>query len=332
MPVKPKITLDMVSTLRDAYIDKKMSTTEISDKSEELFGVKISCGTIYKEMVRHGIPARSKSESVSSALSTLDFSKRYMTEQTVEFVDGFLLGDGNIGFDKNGRYTGARFQMGSLYKDWTDYAMSGFSVYCRNESYQTGKIDEKHPNQMWLVSSLTHPDIIDQARRWYPYNNEYKKVIPQDIRITPTSVMLWYLGDGSLTVVEESNTAFIRFATCSFTVEDIENILMPKLRAIGLECVRDVSKNDIRLSASSIVKFFDYIGHKSPIACYNHKFEYPEWLNLLRLSDIFVDKQEIWRAQYFCKEGKAECTKSPGGKMFLFTKEQANKLKKLVIG
>jgi hypothetical protein len=177
-----------------------------------------------------------------------------------------------------------------------------------------------------MSSTLTHPDIFHQAKRWYSGVNQ-TKAIPSDIRITPTSILLWYLGDGSLTYIKDSNTYVVRFATCSFSVDEIENILMPKLTALGLECSRDISKNDIRICASSIGRFFDFIGHKSPISCYDHKFDIPEWLRLIRLSDIVENDQQKWKAQYYYKTGQIECSKSPGGKMLLFTKSQADALK-----
>ena len=41
MPVKPKIKETMVETLRDCYVVRKMSTTDIANKSESLFGKKL---------------------------------------------------------------------------------------------------------------------------------------------------------------------------------------------------------------------------------------------------------------------------------------------------
>ena len=325
MAVKPKIFGGLVDVLRDAYVVKRMSTTDIEKNSVELFGTKISCGTIYKEIIRHNIPIRSKSESVSMATCTLDRDLTWMNSDMVEWVDGFILGDGAISMSNKETFMGSRFGIETSQIEWAKYSTCKLSPYQPSDPIPYRKIDDKHPNQLYQVKTLTHPDIINQAKRWY--QNGFKKV-PKDVVISPISIMLWYLGDGSLTVVEESNTAFIRFATCSFLVDDIENILMPKFRDIGFECVRDSSKNDIRLSASSIVKFFNYIGHKSPIECYDYKFEYPEWLNLIRLSDIVNDDKEKWRAQYYCKTGSVGYSKSPGGAFFLFTESQAKELRK----
>ena len=231
-----------------------MSTTEISNNSEKLFGIKVSCGIIYKELIRHNIPVRNKSESVSIASATLDPQISHINEKTIEWIDGFLLGDGSITFSNRETFMSARFSMGSSQEEWTKYAMSNFIAYNPTEVKAWGKIDEKHPNHTWICKTLTNPDIVHQAERWYYGPNQTKRV-PPDVRITPISILLWYLGDGSLTYIEDCNTYVVRFATCAFPIEDIENILMPKLTRLGLECSRDTSKNDIRICASSIVSF-----------------------------------------------------------------------------
>jgi hypothetical protein len=332
MPVQPKIYSDVqVEILRKSYIDDKMSTTEIANNSERLFGVKVSCGIIYKELLRHNIPVRSKSESISMATSSIDPNVHHITEELIEWIDGFLLGDGGIEIQNRDNYRGSRFAIGSSNEQWTTFAISRFKMYGECDVKKWGTIDEKHPNYLWHSRTKTHPDIIHQAERWYTGEN-LKKVVPPDVRITPTSLLLWYLGDGSLTYIEDCNTYVVRFATCAFSVEEIENILMPKLNALGLECSRDKSKNDIRILASSIGRFFDIIGHKSPISCYDHKFAIPDWLRLIRLSDIVQNDRQKWMAQYYYKSGQLECSKSPGGKMLLFTKNQADKLRAKLAG
>lgn len=327
MAPTPKIhTNAHIELLRKSYMDDKMSTTDISSKSKDIFGMDISVGTIYRELMRHHIPVRDKSESVSRAVSTLNVDETYMTEEILEWLDGFLLGDGGINFNNRENLMGSRLHIGSTEKEWAKYAMTKFDVYNATEPKEGGTIDEKHPHKMWSSRTLTHPDIIQQAKRWYSGVNQSKKV-PLDVRITPTSILLWYLGDGSVTYGIDSNTYIVRFATCAFSIDDIEKILMPKLQALGIECLREQSKNDIRIRSHSVGRFFDIIGHKSPIACYDHRFKIPEWASLIRLSNIVENDRQRWMAQYYCKTGQVEFSKSPGGRMLLFTEEQANQLK-----
>ena len=329
MSLKSKLeNANKINILRKEYEVNQLSTTEIAKNSENLFGFKVSASTIYKELVKHSIPLRSKSKSVSMAKSTLPINETYMDEDTVEWVDGFLLGDGGINFRKDGYYGGSRFAIGSSQKEWINYGMEGFSKYKPSKLYY-GKIDEKHPNPTISSRTLTHPDIVVQAKRWY-CGYDYKKKIPLDVRITPVSLLLWYLGDGSIEATESRGQ--LRLATCSFATEDIENILLPKMADIGIRCTIYHSKNDVHVCADSIGRFFNIIGHVSPIRCYQYKFDIPEWLNLKRLSNIVKNDREKWRAQSYYKNGSLECSKSPGGKMLLFTEEQADKLRERLKG
>lgn len=332
MPVKPKIYSEVqVEALRKSYIEDKMSTTDIAEKSEELFGVKVSPAIIYKELIRHNIPVRNKSESVSMANLELDQDIHHITEELIEWIDGFLLGDGGIEIQNRENYMGSRFAIGSSSEQWTKYAISKFNgIYGQCEVKKWGKIDEKHPNYLWYSRTLSHSDIIHQAERWYFGSNKSKK-IPSDVRITPISVMLWYLGDGSFHYEEEGNMSILRLSTCAFDRNDLEQIVIPKLKAHNIDCYVDEYKNDIHVRAESIKDFFNFIGWKSPIACYDHKFSVPEWLKLIRLSEIVKSDKEKWRAQYYYKRGKIECSKSPGGKMLLFTREQAEKLRNRLV-
>ena len=327
MPVQPKICTEQhINLLRENYVDKKMSTVDIETNSQKIFGFFISRGTLYREMIRHNIPVRNKSESVSMATCTLDINKSFLTEEKLEWIDGFNLGDGYINFDKKrSDCLGARFSFGSVSKEWVEYAMSGLKEYTPREPKELGEIDKKHPRKTWSSSTLTHPDIVMQAKRWYP---EGKKIVPEDVRVTPKSLLLWYLGDGSISKMGIS--FFIRLATCGFTPMEVDNILIPKLDKLGLKASRDVAKNDIRISSVSIRRFFEIIGKKSPIACYNYKFEYGQWLNFYRLSDLVKDPQEKWRIQYLYKTGKLDCTLSPGGRLIMFNEEQKNKLMEIL--
>jgi hypothetical protein len=315
--------------LYEIYVNKKMSTTEISKNSQEIFGFNVSVSSVYNTIVLYKIPLRNKSESVSRSKSTLDIDSSFLNEKLIEWVDGFLLGDGSIGFRKRD-YMGSRFSFGSSEKQWTELAMSGLNDYNFTAPKHSEHTKNGKKTYTWNSQTKSHPDIVSQAKRWYP--NGIKKV-PEDVRITPTSILLWYLGDGSFTAFG-GNSSHLLLATCAFDPSDIENILMPKLKALGIESIRTQQKNDISICSTSIKVFFDIIGHKSPISCYNRKFDVPEWLFLKNLKSIIPDRRERWQAIYYIRKGEIGCQKSPGGHYFLFNEDQEkellNKMKSLV--
>ena len=294
---KKTYSMEYIEKLRNAYIIEKRSTTDMARNSVEIFGYSISPSTIYNDILKNQIPLRNKSESVSMATGELDKSKSFLTEDLTEWIDGLMLGDGSIGFKKPD-FKGSRFRIGSSSKEWTAYGISKLIPYSPREPIVYGEVTERCPNQIWLSQTLMHPDITIQARRWYSGFSQTKK-IPVDVRVTPISVMLWYLGDGSFHYEPEGNMSILRLATCSFDRNDLEQIVIPKLKKYNIDCYVDDYKNDIHVRAESIKDFFNFIGWKSPIACYDHKFAVPEWLKLIRLSEIVKNDQEKWRAQYY---------------------------------
>lgn len=325
---KKTYTVEYLEKLRNAYVTERRSTTDIAKNSIELLGLSVSAATVYKDIVNNNIPLRNKSESVSMVSGKLDKSACFMTDSLVEWVDGLMLGDGYVNFTKDG-YVSCRFRLDSSAKEWVEYGMSKLKDYEPTKVTTYNKITEKTPNPIWVSQTLMHPDINSQAVRWYSGENRTKK-IPVDVRITPISVMLWYLGDGSFTYTEDGNMSVLRLATCAFDRNDLETIVIPKLKEHNIDAYVDDYKNDIHVRSESIKDFFNFIGWKSPIVCYDHKFAVPEWLKLVRLSEIVKDDKEKWRAQYYCKQGMVEHSKSPGGKMLLFTREQAEKLRKML--
>lgn len=310
--------------LRKAYLNDGLSTTEIAKRN--LLGGNFSSGKIYSMLKKFKIPLRSISESVSMSNSLLPRDKSFLDEALLEWIDGFLLGDGYIGFRKSD-FMGARLVIGSTTKEWTHFAMTGLAAYRPSPPDCFGKPSKRRPNATWSSRTLTHPDIVEQAKRWYPNG---KKIVPRDVRVTPVSLLLWYLGDGSLFVNHKKNITVLRLATCSFQRSHINGILLPKLRGLGLDCARQKSKNDIVIKSNSVGRFFEIIGDRSPFKAYQYKFDMPEWLGLKRLIDIVKTQREAWRAVWHIRNGSVEARKSPGGRYYLFDDKQASDLRRLL--
>lgn len=326
-----KISNEDLKLLSEYYINRKMSINQISENSQNIFNCYLNSSSIYKLLIRNNINLRSKSEGISLATSTLDKNISFESEEMTEWVDGFLLGDGGISFDRkyakeNKKCLYARYFMGSVHAEWTNFAMSKFKVYNAKEASTNNFIDKKHPNPMWISRTVGHPDIAKQVDRWYPYPERIKRV-PNDVRITPISALLWYLGDGTL----NSNKS-VCLATCSFTEDEINNILIPIFENYEIHCSIRWWKHYpyLNILRNSGGKFFDFIGTKSPISCYDYKFDLKNWYRYLRISDIAKNKTEIFRARDLCQTNRVEYTREEGNKFFVFTDEQANKLRQML--
>jgi hypothetical protein len=140
--------------------------------------------------------------------------------------------------------------------------------------------------------------------------------------------MLWYLGDGTL--VQEGTSLALRISTDSFLPEKVE-FLVSRLREKGIDCHRN-NENRIYVEAKGIPAFFDFIGKKSPIKCYDYKFDLPEWrFKAKRMrqvaTDLGVDYQ---RLAYLVKIGKVKAYRASENGKPRFMPEHIEEIKRMI--
>jgi len=284
------------------YVEEKMGLSAIQKKFKEQFGMDVSVGFLSNRLNEFGIYRRTSSEARRIVANSLDWDKTFLTEPIIEAIDGFLIGDGSASVSHNKQI--ARMGCGVQHKEFAEYMKSFFLVYDPSElKFYPDK--QERSSGTWDFRTKYHPDLYKRASLWYPAN-EPRKVVPVDVRITPISVMLWYLGDG--TVIQSNNTCVVRLSTDAFKKDDIEQILIPKLRNVGVNTVR-TSENRIRVETRSVPQFFDFIGRTSPITCYSYKFNLPEWrFEAIRMSEAAkILNVDYGRLSYMVKIGRQPC-------------------------
>jgi len=179
----------------------------------------------------------------------------------------------------------------------------------------------------WGFCTRFHPDLYTICSRWYTVNR--KKIVPKDVRITRQSVLLWYLGDGTL--INKNNTCTIRLSTDSFDKSEIEDILIPGLRVHNIDSIRN-SENRIKLTTASIPQFFNLIGKTSPIECYSYKFSPPEWrFEAKRMSQVCKEFNLNYnKLSYYVKLGKVPCYRASEKGRPRFLNEHIEVIKQLI--
>ena len=320
--------------MTSCYCEKKQGLSAIQKELLEKHGMKVSVGFLSNRLDEFGIKRRSSSESRRIVSDSPDWNKCFLTEHIIEWIDGFLIGDGSAGVNHDKQIS--RLSCGVLYKEFCEYMMSGLTDYKISEPkyyYSTTLISSVAfgSNAKGTFSSRTrfHPDLYQIASRWYQKGTPTKQV-PDDVRISATSVMLWYLGDG--TVINKDNTCVVRLSTDSFPREQIEDILIPKLKDHDIDCIR-TSENRIRVTAKGLPGFFNLIGRTSPIKCYQYKFNLPEWrFTAKRMRDVASELGVSYnRLSYLVKLGLVGCYRaSEKGRPRMLPEhiESAKKLKK----
>jgi hypothetical protein len=263
------------------YVNESLSFPKIKELLQSQ-GHNIATGTIYKYAKKLKI-GRSPSDARRRLFKEyIDYNVTYMNEEMLECLDGFLLGDGNISISRSHVKT-ARATCGVQFEEFCRYLMSWSTPYF--PTIKSYKLLSMSSGMVWNGRTKFHPDFFKQYSRWYTSNleGEKEKQPPDDVRITPKSVMLWYLGDGS--VVQQNNTITLRLSTDAFSTESVE-FLAQKLTGIGIKSHRN-NDNRILVETRYIPAFFDFIGKKSPVRCYDYKFALPEWrFTAKRMKDV----------------------------------------------
>lgn len=188
-----------------------------------------------------------------------------------EHIDGFLLGDGCISIDKRMKSKKARATCSLEYEEFCEYLIGFFKG-------SVSKYNSKKMKQGFFFQGRTKysEDYYKEFLRWYPKaDGKRLKQVPDDVEITPISVVMWYLGDGSLVKQNNWQSMKVRLSTDGFKREGVQ-ILVDKLNELKIWCHIDFD-NRVQIKARGIPAFFNYIGRTSPVSCYDYKFNLPEW-------------------------------------------------------
>jgi len=221
---------------------------------EELFGTEIAgmCGvdpvTIYNWLRKFNIPVQQRGKRPNHV---------ELTDELCEFLDGLLLGDGNI----HPRHAGAAYQHRDKhirYLEWLSDKLEEFGLERSGKIYeyeQRGRPDGHYKTKDYI-------ELSEFYRRWY---DDGKKVIPEDLDLTPTVLLNWYVGDGTL-----KDTVYL--SAIKEQLREGIPLLVGKLEEAGIEST--INSLGIRIRNKSLDRFFEYVlsdGAEIP-PCYEYKF------------------------------------------------------------
>lgn len=219
-----------------------------------------------------------------------------------DIIDGLLLGDASI-HPKRDMFSFA--QAGREKEDFVFmvrdilYAL-GFEPRL-NQTVR--RSDGLFVSTVWTRSSLYWALC---RHRFYPNG---KKVIPQDVLITPKSMFMFYLCDGSLGWAHGrpwsiGSSPWLELATCSFSLDDIMFLGNSLKKLIGLSkfSVKTADKYPklCITSRANTSSFFEFIlqGNKVPHG-YEYKFR------------GFYDISKLWKLMDSLVSGQGHRIKQP---------------------
>jgi len=240
--------------LKQKYIDERLSTTQISKLCNS--GNTVIANWLHRLNISIC--------SCSKAIHLRKTNHCSLSEKSIEWINGELLGDGSL---ESSCIYSARFVYTSQYPEYIRYVSDALKSY-----NILGKIykckNKKSGNYDYSFHGITYAELLPIRNQWYPNG---KKIIPRDIVLTPLVCRQWYIGDGFLTHTQKG-TQYIRLSTDDFLQEDI-NWLIKELLKIGFKATIQPSSNRIIISVYSTKAFLKYIGD-CPVECYQYKWNY----------------------------------------------------------
>lgn len=253
--------------LYDLYVIKNMSQKNVAEE------LGYSIDTIVRNLKEYKIESHKPKDWMQNSAFT-------MSEYQKDILYGAMLGDGCLYKSKHG--VNAQFTYTSKSKQHVEFVCEIFKNMSYKEGIKYVTYYDKRTNksyERYTFRTVSNPTFQHERDKWYL---DEKKIIPNDLILTPTICLIWYIGDGC--ILHSKNTQYIKLATQCFTKEDQEAILLPQLQKFEAHLIKaDTSKNGeqqyfIYIPRRKIKKFLEYIG-PCPFSDYQYKWDYQEYKN-----------------------------------------------------
>lgn len=252
--------------LLDLYKNQKLSIKKIA----EYFNCSI--WTIQDRLQRFALVKRYKGNIYT------------LTALQKEVLDGIMLGDGCL--TKHNRCSNENAQLVYLSKSEQHVKFVGqyFENLLAGEGYTYRKIYDKRTEKYYEQNkfrTIHCTGLTEQYKRWYPNG---KKIIPDDLVLTPLKCLMWYIGDGGLVSDGQRRSQSIKLSTQGFTKVQQENILLPQLIKFNARLQKVNKAKDghilygIYIPHKSIQDFLSFIG-ECPFSDYLYKWSYKKFKN-----------------------------------------------------
>ncbi|MHA1468937.1 MAG: hypothetical protein ACTSSP_00095, partial [Candidatus Asgardarchaeia archaeon] len=267
--------------LEQKYVEEKCSTRNIT----KLCGAKTP-NSARQSLLRHNINVRNISEGLTCNREEDGFIFN------IPVIEGSLLGDAGLGvYNRKSNISNPRFYKKNIGKDHIEYVYK--QIF--NKNRMKIKKEISFPSKKWgfkkefytaySIRSLSHKELKPLYRKWYPEWNNYKKVIPEDIDISPVSLLNWFMDDGtSYQRRKNSSTKQVVIILCSecFTKDNQQMIVEKIDKEYGKICKvfpysykykgEYYKRHRIRVYQSQSSLFYDIIG-SCPVPSMEYKWK-----------------------------------------------------------
>jgi hypothetical protein len=228
----------------------------------------------------------------------IETRKNYLniTEELLEHLDGYLLGDGSYICNQTPQKSTAYFMLGSKHKLYLIGVMIelnklGIKFQKNSPRYQSNN----KGYTFWTISSLHYVEFANQFHRWYHINHKsnkpkFIKRIPLDLKFSPSLLRNWWLGDGT-----KRKNKYMRICTDNFKVKEvrwlIDNFYLSYKIRTYLMYIHSNGKKypEIEFNVASQKSFFDIIGLCPSFAnAFLYKYEPSKHLLFFAILEEFI--------------------------------------------
>lgn len=199
-----------------------------------------------------------------------------LTDYQHEIVTGLLMGDGTLHMsDKS-----AGVKVECIEPEYLRYLEEQFEHYARNVwlsksasesakgAVESGLVDSANPNNysdVWTFETRQTPKL-DQYRSWYSSGS---KVFPDDIRLTPTVLKHWFVGDGTFNSTNSNFYIYISSVNEEQNKEKVESYF--EQTPISIDTWESYTGSTfMRFNKDNAERLFEYIGE--PVPGYEYKW------------------------------------------------------------
>lgn len=184
-----------------------------------------------------------------------------------ELIAGMMLGDSQI---KKHQAQLHVCQTTHEYVTLKRLALNNFVCQHGRESEGTACGEYTRKPRSWFYLK-TEPWVKRERQRWYKDN---KRIIPDDVELTPLTLAVWYMDDGTV-----RGGSGVQLCTDRYSAEDVEKLIV-KLNALGIvsrragKGARSIKYPRILITSKGFHAFIDKIG---PYVSPEFRYKLPEW-------------------------------------------------------
>lgn len=259
--------------LEKLYIVEGLSGRQIWEK------LKIGDERTIKNYIKKYGLSRNRSQAAMITHNGLT-EQPIITNSQKEIIIGELLGDGSLKHDcKNSIPFYRHSSKYREYCEWLGTVLPSLRWAEVTETKHSQTKKDGSPQISYNLRSQCHPDLLPLYDMFY--DQEGRKHIPTDLKLTSTVLLHWFLGDGTAGMFSAGKSRLgipkqcwqMTIYACAYTREELESTVMPQLAEMGIVATVTMKpgRHRIRISSGSHERFYRLIG-QCPCSIYGYKW------------------------------------------------------------